>query len=114
MKEIKAYVRLTGIDTLIESLEEAGSKDITVTRVDALGDLADFEFDRWHIIRRYSETYFKIAKIEIVCSDEQADILVQIIKEKAHTGERGDGRIFVSGIEKAVNIQTGQEGLKAL
>ena len=114
MKELKAYVRLVGIDHLIEALEEAGAKDITVTRVDALGDLADFEFDRWHIIRRYSETYFKVAKIEIACTNEQAKTFMRIIKEKAHTGERGDGRVFITNIENAVNIRTGQEGNAAL
>ena len=100
MKEVKAYVRITGIDYLIESLENAGAKDITVTRVDALGDLADYEFDRWHIVRRYSETYFKVAKIEIVCTDEQAKIFMNLIKENAHTGERGDGRVFIANIEE--------------
>jgi len=114
MKEIKAYIRIVGIDNLIAHLEDAGAKDITITRVDALGDLADFEFDRWHIIRRYAETYFRVAKIEIVCTDEQAETLVEIIKEKAHTGEKGDGRIFVADIDAAVNIRTGRRGREAL
>jgi len=39
---------------------------------------------------------------------------VQVIQEKAHTGERGDGRIFVTNVEKTVNIRTGEEGNKAL
>lgn len=114
MKELKAYVRLTLIDYLIECLEEAGVKDITITRVDALGDLADFEFDRWHIIRRYSEIYFKVAKIEIVCTDEQANTFLDIIKEKAYTGEQGDGRIFITNVGRAINIRTKEEGEAAL
>ncbi len=114
MKELKAYVRIAGIDYLIESLENAGAKDITVSRVDALGNLSDYEFDRWHIIRKYSETYSKVAKIEIVCTDEQAEKFMNLIKEKAHTGERGDGRVFITDVADAVNIRTGERGEKAL
>jgi nitrogen regulatory protein P-II 1 len=114
MKEIKAYVRPTFLDSIIERLEEKGAKDITVIRVDALGALADQEFDRWHFVRKHADKYFKIAKLEIVCRDDQADEFMHIIKEYGHTGERGDGRVFVTNVEKAANINTGHEGEAAL
>jgi nitrogen regulatory protein P-II 1 len=114
MKEIKAYIRPQFINSLVERLEESGAKDMTVIRLDALGALADSEFSRWHIIRRYAEKYSQLLKIEIVCHDREAPGFVEIIRETAHTGRKGDGRIFVSDVEQAVNIRTGEEGEKAL
>lgn len=114
MKEIKAYVRPAFLDSIIERLEEKGAKDITVIRVDALGALADQEYDRRHIIRKYADKYFTIAKVEIVCRDDQAKNFMQIIREHGHTGERGDGRVFITNVEDAVNITTGREGEAAL
>jgi nitrogen regulatory protein PII len=114
MKEVKAYVRPGFLEVMIKRLEEAGAKDITVIRVDALGKMADQEWDRWHLVRKYAEKYSSIAKLEIVCLDEEAPRFVQIIKETGHLGESGDGRIFVTNIEMAVNIRTGEEGETAL
>ena len=114
MKEIKAYVRPTFLNSMIERLEEKGAKDITVIRVDALGALADHEFDRWHFVRKYAEKYFTIAKLEIVCRDDQAKEFMETIKEYGHTGEHGDGRVFISNVEYAANITTGREGEAAL
>ncbi|MBN1359390.1 MAG: P-II family nitrogen regulator [Sedimentisphaerales bacterium] len=114
MKELKAYIRPTFLNSIIEELEKAGAKDLTVIRVDALGALADSEFDRWHIVRKYDEKYYCVAKLELVCADEDADRFMEIIREHGHTGEKGDGRVFVSWIEEAVNIRTGQRGEEAL
>lgn len=113
MKEIKAYVRPSCLDSIITELEKAGAKDLTVVRVDALGALADqTETPKWN--RRYEEKYSASAKLEIVCMDEQAQLFVTIIQQSGRLGMSGDGRIFVSNIEKAVNIRTGEEGEKAL
>jgi len=114
MKEIKAYVRPNFLNSMIKRLEEKGAKDITVIRVDALGALADHEFDRQHLIRKYPEKYSKVAKLEIVCRDDQAKEFMHTIKEYGHTGERGDGRIFITSVEDAANITNGHEGEAAL
>ena len=114
MKEIKAYMRPTFLDVTLSCLEKAGARDITVVRVDALGALADYEYDRWHILRKYQEKYSGVAKLEIVCRDDEVREFVEIIREQSHTGEHGDGRVFVSPIELAVNIRTGEEGDDAL
>jgi nitrogen regulatory protein P-II 1 len=114
MKEIKAYVRPTLLNSIIERLEEEGARDITVIRVDALGAVADGEFNRWHVVRKYAEKYFSVAKLEIVCRDKDARQFMQIIKQYGHTGERGDGRVFLTHVEDGINIRTGQEGEAAL
>ncbi len=114
MKEIKAYIRPTRLERTIRALEDAGATDMTIIRVDALCGMADFEMDRWHILRKYQETYSAVAKIELVCRDEEAQTFMHVIKENCHTGEKGDGRIFLSPIEYAINIKTGEEGESAV
>ncbi len=114
MKEIKAYVRPGHIEPIIHHLEAAGARDITVIRVDALGTLANGEFGHARLVWRYDEKYSRVVKLEIVCSDEEARRFMQIIQAYGHTGESGDGRVFLSNVEAAVNIRTGQEGEAAL
>ncbi|HEM62013.1 MAG TPA: P-II family nitrogen regulator [Chloroflexi bacterium] len=114
MKEIKAYVRHAFLEAIIRDLEEAGARDLTVVRVDALGDLVDYEDDQWHLLRKYAEKYRSLAKLEIVCTDDEAGRFLDIIATKGHSGESGDGRAFVAPIEEAVNIRTGQRGENAL
>lgn len=114
MKEIKAYVRPDRLINIVTRLEEEGARDLTVTRVDAIGALADAEKDRLRIFRNYDEKYSDIAKIEIVCADDEVNGFVGVLKETSYTGERGDGRIFIFNVECAVNIRTGEEGDKAL
>ena len=115
MKEVKAYVRPSCLDVMIAELEKAGAKDITIIRVDALGALVDYQNEKEHKwIRKYEEKYSATAKIEIVCKDEQAGIFTEIIKKMCHTGLKGDGRVFISNIEDAVNIRDGSRGEAAL
>ena len=114
MKQIKAFMRRELLGSTINELQINGARDITVTHVDAIGNLSDFEMDRWHILRRYQETYSTIAKLEIVCRDDEARTFVDVIKEHGHTGERGDGRVFVMPVELTANITTGEEGEDAL
>lgn len=114
MKELKAYIRPTFLNGVVEELEKSGARDLTVIRVDALGALADSEFDRWHIVRKYDEKYFRVAKLEIVCKDDEVEPFLEIIRRHGHTGEKGDGRIFVTPVEQGVNIRTGARGEDAL
>ncbi len=114
MKQITAYMRKTMLESTIKELESEGARDITVTHVDAIGDLSDIERDRWHILRKYEERYSDIAKMEIVCRDNEVRSFVDVIKKHGYTGERGDGRVFVLPVELAANIRTGEEGKEAL
>jgi nitrogen regulatory protein PII len=114
MKELKAYIRPDLLERVIGSLEEAGARDITVIRVDVLGALADAELNHRRLVRRYAEKYSRAAKLEIVCTDEEAARFAAVLLQHAHTGASGDGRIFVTTIERALNIRTSQEGEQAL
>ena len=114
MKEIKAYVRPERLANVVSRLEQEGARDLTVTRVDAIGALADAEKDRLRFFRNYAEKYSDIAKVEIVCADAEVNRFVNVLRETSYTGERGDGRIFVMNVERTVNIRTGAEGEAAL
>jgi len=118
MKEIKAYVRPETLGTLVKRLEGAGAKDMTVIRVDALAALADWragiEGDFWQGTGKFDGKYSKIAKLDIVCRDADVSRFLETIRTSCCTGQKGDGRIFVSNVEWAVNIRTGQQDEEAL
>ena len=58
--------------------------------------------------------YSAVAKLELVCRDDEAKLFIEIVRARAHTGTRGDGRIFVSNVDEAVNIRNGETGDTAL
>ena len=114
MKEIKAYFRPQFVDSVVDALESAGAKDLTVIRVDAFGPLADAETDKHRFVHKYREKYSAVVKLELVCRDENAARFADVIRELAHTGQHGDGRIFIGMVDEALNIRTGETGSKAL
>ena len=112
MKEIKAYVRLACIQKVIWALEESGFDSMTVIDVSALGHLADSSETKLSI--EFIERYSKMAKIELVCLDNDVDEIVGIIQQNGCTHQHGDGIIFVSLVERAVKIRTCEEGTAVL
>ena len=61
-----------------------------------------------------SVDYVPKVKIEIIVNDEMLDTVVKTIKEKAHTGNRGDGKIFIHDVREAISIMTGEAGEAAV
>jgi nitrogen regulatory protein PII len=114
MKEIKAYIRPVAIEPAIRELEQAGARDITIIRVDAIGAMSDEAEAERHLFLKYAAKYSAVAKLEIVCTDADAGKFTEIIRKLGHTGAHGDGRIFVSDIGDALNIRTGARGEAAL
>lgn len=113
MKEIKAYVRTEAIVATVKALQEAGAPGITVVSVHPVGYGFEpnlFLPDSGDPTRNYAA----ITKIEIVCRAEDVDKFVQIISGNSYTGTRGDGMIFVSPVEQAIRIRTGEKGGKVL
>jgi nitrogen regulatory protein P-II 1 len=106
MKEIKAYIRHDRTDTVIEKLEEAGVKGMTLLDANALAEWADKEAFSFSI--EYIQKYSKVVKIELICKDEDCDKLLDVISNYAHTGKSGDGWIFVTSVDKAIRIKTGE------
>ena len=114
MKEIKAYIRPLCSSRVIKDLEDAGAKDLTLIHVDAIRPLGYQGREVEAASAEYITRYSGVAKLELVCRDEDVKRFVEIICTRAHTGKRGDGRIFVSSVEDAVNIRNGETGDTAL
>ena len=106
MKKIIAYIRHDKTDPVIQKLEEAGVKGMTILDANALAEWADKEAFSFSI--EYVQKYSRVVKIELICNDKESDRLVEVISKYAHTGRSGDGWVFVSPIEKAVRIKTGE------
>lgn len=112
MKEIKAYIRPDKIDSVIHELEIAGTKGMTVIDVSTIGGWADSENVKLSL--KYCERYSSSVKIELVCPDDDLEKFVKVILDNAHTGSKGDGKIFVSDIMESISIRTKKRGAEAL
>lgn len=113
MKEIKAYIRCSKAEEVIQALEERGIKGITLIDVMGMGNrLADNHESKYSI--SCVEKYSKVAKLEIVCPDQKLHEILEIIRKEAYTGLKGDGIIYVTPVEMAVNIRTGAIGEEGL
>jgi len=108
MKEIKAYIRTDKVEQVALSLEEAGVPGITVVEVHPVG--YGFDANYFSQSSQVTRRYFAITKLEIVAKDEDVHKFVEVIKENAYTGSKGDGMIFVTPVEIAVKIRTGAVG----
>lgn len=114
MKEIKAYVRTVKIEEVIRALETGGVPGLCVIDVNAICYPSHVKLEQEKMSLEYGERYRSVSKLEIVCPDADCDRFAGIIAEKARTGEKGDGYIFVSDISEAIKVRTGESGEAAL
>ena len=112
MKEVKAYIRHHRIDKVIEALEREGFNDMTL--FDVRGITRGIPREEYHYSLELAEKYMDVIKLEIVCKDQDAERIVEVIKANAHTGRKGDGLIFVTPVETVVRIKTGEKWKAAL
>ena len=97
---------------LKEKLHEVGIKGITVIEAKGFGrQKGHTELYRG---AEYVVDFLPKVKIEVVMEDELLDAAVEAIQQTAHTGRIGDGKIFVSTIDEAIRIRTGETGHDAL
>ncbi len=113
MKKIEAIIKPFKLDDVKEALTAAGIEGMTVYEVKGYGrQQGHSELYRG---AEYVVDFIPKIKIEIVVSnDEYAQKAIEIIQKEARTGKIGDGKIFVSEIEKAIRIRTGEEDEEAL
>jgi nitrogen regulatory protein P-II 1 len=112
MKEIKAFIRKEKAEEVICALEEAGVPGFTAIEVTAFGTVCVPEDEKISI--DFAEKVSPVTKLEVVCSDDDFERLVDLITASSHTGHPGDGMIFVSEVIGAVKIRTGERGETAL
>lgn len=111
MKTLKAFVRTTRANAVVRALEDARAPGITLSRVHGVG----YGYDPLTFTLAPSEVNKtpEVIKVEVVCLDEEVDQLVSAIEMAARTGGRGDGVIFVTPVERAIKIRTGEEALES-
>jgi nitrogen regulatory protein P-II 2 len=112
MKIIMAIIKPFKLDEVREALTAIGVNGLTVTEVKGFGR----QKGHTEIYRgaEYAVNFLPKLKIEIAVSSNQADRVVEAILAAAKTGEIGDGKVFVSSVERAVRIRTGETDDAAL
>ncbi|MEO0871395.1 MAG: P-II family nitrogen regulator [Pseudomonadota bacterium] len=106
MKKIEAIIKPFKLDEVKEALHEIGVSGITVLEAKGFGrQKGHTELYRG---AEYVVDFLPKVKLEVVAADDQADRVVEAIAGAAQTGRIGDGKIFVSTIDKAIRIRTGE------
>jgi nitrogen regulatory protein P-II 1 len=112
MKKIEAIIKPFKLDEVKEALQEVGLQGITVTEAKGFGrQKGHTELYRG---AEYVVDFLPKVKIEVVLGDDMVEKAVDAIRRAAQTGRIGDGKIFVSNIEEAIRIRTGESGIDAI
>jgi nitrogen regulatory protein P-II 2 len=112
MKLITAILKPFKLDDVREALSEAGITGITVTEVKGFGrQKGHTELYRG---AEYVVDFLPKIKLEVAVSDELLETALDAIASTANTGKIGDGKIFVTNLEQAIRIRTGETGSSAL
>ena len=108
MKKVEAIIKPFKLDEVKEALQEAGIQGLSVTEVKGFGrQKGHTELYRG---AEYVVDFLPKVKIEVVLTDDMVDTAVQAIISAARTGKIGDGKIFVTPVEQAIRIRTGETG----
>ncbi|HEU4579386.1 MAG TPA: P-II family nitrogen regulator [Polyangiaceae bacterium] len=112
MKKVEAIIKPFKLDEVKDALSEVGIQGMTVTEVKGFGRTGG----KKEVYRgsAYVVDFVPKVKVEIVVTDEQTQQVLDAIEKSAKTGRIGDGKIFVSAIDKAVRIRTGETGEDAI
>ena len=112
MKKIIAIVKPFKLEEVIEALSEKGIVGITIEEVQGTGrQNGHSELYRG---AEYAIEFNPKIQIEAVVQDEDADVIIALIKESAYTGKTGDGKIYIETVLETVRIRTGETGNEAL
>jgi nitrogen regulatory protein P-II 1 len=112
MKKVEAIIKPFKLDEVKDKLHELGVQGITVTEVKGFGrQKGHTELYRG---AEYVVDFLPKIKMEIVLADSLAEDVVSAIAKAAQTGRIGDGKIFITNLEEAVRIRTGERGEDAI
>ena len=113
MKEIKAIIQPFMLSKVIDALKEIPHMPgVTASEIKGFGrgraEGIENSVTEWGVL------FVPKVKLETVVTDDMADQVVETIQKNAHTGNIGDGKIFVYEVQKVVKIRTGESGKKAI
>lgn len=112
MKKVEAIIKPFKLDDAKEALNEIGIQGMTITEVKGYGRQKGHK----EIYRgaEYVVDFIPKIKIEVIIEDDWLDKVLNTICEAAKTGKLGDGKIFVTNIEEAIRVRTGEKGKDAI
>ncbi len=112
MKKIEAIIKPFKLDEVKEALHEIGLQGITVIEAKGFGrQKGHTELYRG---AEYVVDFLPKVKIELVIEDDMLERAVEAIMQAAHTGRIGDGKIFITPVEDAIRVRTGERGNEAI
>lgn len=112
MKKIEAIIKPFKLDEVKEALQDVGVQGLSVIEVKGFGrQKGHTELYRG---AEYVVDFLPKVKIEVILDDDQVDAAIEAIVDAAKTEKIGDGKIFVSPVEQAIRIRTGESGSDAL
>jgi nitrogen regulatory protein PII len=108
MKKVEAIIKPFKLEEVKEALAEVGVQGMTVTEVKGFGR----QKGHTEIYRgsEYTVDFLPKVKLEVIVSDEDAPSVAEAIVKSANTGKIGDGKVFISAVEEAIRIRTGETG----
>ena len=112
MKKVEAIIKPFKLDEVKDALSEVGIQGMTVTEVKGFGRTGG----KKEVYRgsAYVVDFVPKVKLEIIVPDAMVKEVIDAIEKSARTGRIGDGKIFVSPIDEAVRIRTGERGEEAI
>jgi nitrogen regulatory protein P-II 1 len=112
MKKVEAIIKPFKLDEVKEALHEVGIQGITVTEAKGFGrQKGHTELYRG---AEYVVDFLPKVKIEVVMDDALLERAIEAIQQAARTGRIGDGKIFVTTVDEAIRIRTGEKGADAV
>ena len=112
MKKIEAIIKPFKLEDVKDALTQAGISGMTVLDVKGYGrQQGHSELYRG---AEYVVDFLQKIKLELIVADEDVEKIITVITEAAKTGNIGDGKIFVSSIEKIIRIRTGEQDEEAI
>jgi nitrogen regulatory protein P-II 1 len=112
MKMIETIIKPFKLDEVKEALTKIGVQGMTISEVKGFGrQKGHTELYRG---AEYSVDFLPKVKIEVLVPEEKASQVIETIMKSARTGKIGDGKIFVTSVEEAIRIRTGEKGADAI
>ena len=112
MKKIEAIIKPFKLDEVKEALHEIGLQGITVIEAKGFGrQKGQTELYRG---AEYVVDFLPKVKLEVVVDDAQVEAAIEAIQQAARTGRIGDGKIFITPVEDAIRVRTGERGRDAI
>ena len=112
MKKIEAYIQPFMLRKVEEALRKIHIHGMSVMDAKGFGREKDESYP--HHAQDYAVDFTPKTKIEIICPDTDCDKIKEAILSSAHTGRKGDGKIFIFDVQEAVSIRSGEKGEEAI